>query len=254
MLVAFCTPYGGAASPAHFRAKAIVQNNCPGHKFLNAEVDLLIVSKARNQLVKAIPATVDVLWFVDSDVLLPPNAGELLDYLSTSPVVSGVYYGRRPPHLPQVYNRASPEDVAQAFLPVVTVPTTPFTADAVGAGCLVVKREIIGQIEEAHQKALEQARHVLETKKFPPDVRRLFTMAARLAPCFEFLEAIGEDFYFCAQLTHYLGIRPLVIPSVKCYHETLGAVGEEHYLANLRQGVQYSAQLAPEQGVLGRVG
>jgi len=254
MLVVFATPFGRPASPDHYRGKAVVQAASLSHTFTNAEADLMIVSKARNALIDVLPSEADVVWFVDADITLPVGAEVLLDYVQqpTSPVVSGLYFGRYPPHLPQVYNRAQPGPANFAFLPLVTIPDKPFYADAVGAGCLLVRMDVLRCLTEEHTKwqntVRKWGRSLMKrrdrrgsNRKVTLAVERALALGTALTPHWEFLEACGEDFYFCEQLRHYLGVRPLVVPSVECAHETVRQVTRADFQAALggSGGLQY---------------
>ena len=252
MHIVLATPTGGWMRAPHYRCKAIMQAQCPQHRFTHAEVDLLIVSKARNDLIKVLPDDADAIWFVDSDILLPTNAHTLVDYLEEHPVVSGLYFARKPPHLPQVYNRATPGNANFAFLPVITIPEEPFLADAVGAGCLLVTTEVLTAVAEKHAEWQDEVRDELDRVDFIPAIRRAAEMGASLSPYFEFLEAVGEDFYFCMQLQRYLGIRPLVVPVIECPHETIVPLGRSQFEANLGAGmVSYdTSRTALDRGVL----
>lgn len=252
MHIVLATPTGGWVRAPHYRCKAIMQAQCSGHRFTHAEVDLLIVSKARNDLIKVLPEDADAIWFIDSDVLLPTNAPLLIDHLKDHPVVSGLYFGRTPPNLPQVYNRATPGHANFAFLPVIDIPAEPFMADAVGAGCLLIQTQVLRDIADKHKAWQDEVRAELDRVDFLSSLRRAAELGASLSPHFEFLEAVGEDFYFCMQLQHYLGIRPLVVPAVECPHETIVPLGRAQFEANLGAGlVSYNATFPTEdRGVL----
>lgn len=249
MRIAYCTPFGAVSSPEHTRAKAIVQNTLLQHTFLNAEIDLHVVSKARNALVQIAQDQVDVLWFVDSDIRLPENAGKLLGYLNKSPVVSGLYFSRRPPYFPQVYNRALPALPAHAYLPRVAIPLEPFHADAVGAGCLLVTCDVLRQLHDAHEEWRGGVRAWMGDKRrrMPAAVKRAIELGLGLNGHFEFLECVGEDFYFCEMLWHYLRIRPLVVPEVLAGHEAVIPITNEHFSAYLERGLSFNSSF-PEGG------
>jgi len=252
MYIVFATPTGGTVRATHHRSKAQVQATCLQHTFSHAEVDLLIVSKARNALISALPPDADLVWFVDSDTILPPNAAELLTYIDKYPVVSGLYFARQPPHLPQVYNRVQPGTTNFAFLPLISIPDKPILADAVGAGCLLVRTEVLRELAEKHKAWQEEVREWLGTCDAPEAIRRAAGFGAQMWPYFEFLEQVGEDFYFCMQLQHFLGIRPLVVPSVQCIQESVALIGRQHFEAGLKAGqVNYSTtQAHQDRGVL----
>lgn len=258
MFIAFGTPFGGSASPAHYRHRAIVQASRLSDTFVSIEIDLAIVSKARNEIVEALPPNVDALWFVDSDILLPNNAGQLLDYLSDeTPVVSGLYFSRKPPHLPQVYFHATSDPYSFSYLPVIQIPPRPFFADATGAGCLIVRTDVLRELADRHQEAAAKAKEWLNScEAFKSEAlgpteeaaKHFLQMGLRLGAHFEFLQGVGEDFYFCNQLYRYLGIRPLVVPEVECGHEATVSITRAHFQASMGQGpVQYSAKLVSEQ-------
>jgi len=258
MLVCFATPFGKRPSSAHYRSKAQVQASRLADQFINVEVDLLIVSKARNTLVQAIPPEADVVWFVDSDIKLPANAGILLDYVKEHPVVSGLYFSRFPPFLPQVYNRVQPGVTDFAFVPVVNLPEEPFQADAVGAGCLVVQRRVLDAVAEKHaiwqgtaRAWLESHQKLQKTPKSPEwlAARRALELGLVLSAHWEFLEACGEDFYFCEQIRHHLDIRPFVVPSVECQHEGIRWVGRPDWESTLGQrGITFDADVSKISG------
>ena len=64
--------------------------------------------------------------------------------------------------------------------------------------------------------------------------------AMSLGPWFEFLGHVGEDFYFCEQLAE-IGIRPLLVPSVKCQHIGQVAYGIEHFNQAKANGIVQEA-------------
>lgn len=245
MFVTVCTPFGAVASPAHQRSLAIAQSNALSHTFMTAEIDLHIVSKARVDLLTVLPPQCDVAWFVDSDVLLPPNAATLLDYIEENPVVSGLYFARQPPHFPQVYNRAAPGFTTFAYLPIITIPVEPTHYDAVGAGCLAIRTDVIKEMASAHEAWKERVKEWANeptNEQLPSEVRRAVELGLSLNAHFEFLNVVGEDFWFCEQLYHYLNIRPLLVPSVECGHETSVAIGRGHFVEQLKAGVNFQQE------------
>lgn len=247
MRIALCTPHGALGSPEHYRRKAMVQSQLPGHSFTYVEIDMHIVSKARTMIVSAVPADVDVLWFIDSDILLPSNAGLLIRALDQHPVVSGLYFSRRYPHLPQVYNRVSPGLTSFIYLPWVNLPATPFYTDAVGAGCLIVRASVFHDLKDKHDAWRRTVERWTDrwVKRRKPSVEtqailRALQLGTSLTPWFEFLDVVGEDFWFCEALRFYLGLRVLVVPEVTCEHEAVRPVTRADWEAALQQGpMQY---------------
>lgn len=235
MKVAFCTPFGKPASPSHYRQKAIAQSKRLQDTFHLVEVEMMVVSKARNALLTAIPPDMDVAWFVDADIRLPDNAHTLLDLIEDHPVVSGLYFSRWPPHYPVVYNRAGAGDTTFAYFPFVNLPDKPFYADGVGAGCLLVRTWVFRKIAEEYDKWQAEVQEWKESHSMPPRVERAFNLGLGLDPYFEFLESVGEDLYFCEQLRYFLNMRPLVDPRVACEHEQTVPITRAHFEQYMRQ-------------------
>lgn len=252
MKIAFCTPFGKPASPSHYRQKAIVQSQCLAHTFQLAEVDMMVVSKARNSLLTALPPDVDAAWFVDADVRLPTNAHTLLDHLEDHPVVSGIYFSRHPPHFPVVYNRAGAGDTTFAYFPWTNIPDEPFYADGVGAGCLLVRTDVLGELAGKYEEWQQEVREWVEENPMPQRVQRAMDLGLSLTPYFEFLEAVGEDLYFCEQLRYFLGIRPYVIPSVCCEHEATVPISRQHFEASRQQQLHFNEGGKDAAGVYAR--
>lgn len=108
------------------------------------------------------------LFFVDADMMLPPNT--LVDLAKwNKDIVSGLYVGKQTPFVPV----ASRKDSTGAYVPLdsITKNTLLPNLDAVGGGCLLIKTEVLKKIPE---------------------------------PWFCFIEndvhgVLGEDYYFCAK-------------------------------------------------------
>ena len=238
MKIALLTPFGHYNTvPRHQRHVSAMQASMREHTFVHVEVDMNVVHKARNMLVDMIPDDVDVAWWVDSDVLLPANAPLLMHYLSDkSPVVSGLYVSRNGPNLPQAYTLAS--NSGHAYLPIVNIPNEPTYVDAVGLGCLVMYTKVFLDLSVAWQKRLRVMNTWLKRQTSCPDLE-MVSLAMGLSPYFEFLNKVGEDFYFCERLRD-IGIRPLLVPEVSCTHVGYADFTRDHYEANLAQGVNYN--------------
>lgn len=115
------------------------------------DADLMVVQvgfidEARNALVRemlAHPSGYTHLFFLDSDILLPPDA--LVRLLAGNlPIVSGLYRGRRPPHRPVAYVRAP----RGGYVPIPVRGGARRRVDAVGAGCLLIRREVLESVAE----------------------------------------------------------------------------------------------------------
>jgi hypothetical protein len=224
----------------------IAQASMLQHSFMHAEIDMNVVSLARNNIVESLHSDIDVTFWVDSDVVIPPNSGELLNYLTDeTPVVSGIYVSRRFPYFPQVYTKATVhKDGDHPYLPVLDIPDRPTLYDAVGAGFMMVKRWVFDKLAENSKRRddniknwLAKYRGAQDTEQFI-EVERALHLAMSLRPWFEFLGKVGEDFYFCERLAE-IGIRPLVVPTVWARHIGRMEFGQEHYEQVKRQNLTY---------------
>lgn len=224
MKVAVCTPHGGSVQPGWQRAISNVFSSTPNYEYVMIDVDMMIVGKARNMCVEAaIQAEADIAWFVDDDVYPPEGASILLDQVhSLGGIVSGMYFQRRPPYTPQAYQLANEENVKGMYWPYIDYPDNQiFEVDACGAGCLVITMEVLHAIREHASRVYKE-----ESEKI--SVPWLSTLVSKMSPWFEFLDAKGEDFYFCERAKD-AGFRIFMNSSVKCVHMGELPVGEEHF-------------------------
>jgi len=243
MRICWCTPYGMFFdTPESARRKDYVQSTMLEHMFLKSEIDMNVVSLARNTIVETVLAdeSIDVLWWVDSDILLPDNASELLQYVTDEcPVVSGLYISRRFPYFPQAYFKATHHERGNhPYIPLVDIPIAPTHVDAVGAGFMMVKRSVFIELAEQYDQDTAILQTYLDEVKPPGGVVRALHLAQSLKPWFEFLGRVGEDFYFCEQLAR-IGITPLLVPNVVAKHVGPQEIGLEQFLAMKQAGLVY---------------
>jgi hypothetical protein len=162
---------------------------------------------ARNQAaMNCLDSGCDYLFFLDSDVVPPPDAVERL-IARNVPVVSGVYARRSPPEtLPVAMINGqwlSPRLPKNKLLDV----------HLVGAGCLLVKREVLKALPplDAHR-----GKHWFDWR---------VDMRSTLPPG----RALSEDYSFCVHCWEH-GIPVKLDTSVRCVHQ-----GMADYIAG-RQG------------------
>lgn len=221
MIVGVCTPHGGLVQPLYIRNLAMMEDAWKHkHTFVHIEIESMIVGKARN-LVSALAREqkVDVVLFVDDDVLIPINAGELIDQAMEFGVVSGIYFNRRTPFNPQIYKAA--DEHGSAFWPIMDYPKEGdlFPIDAAGAGCLAVRSDIFDLLKASWENQLEDL----------PELPEPFDRILRgLSPWFEFLDRQGEDFYFSNRVRE-AGLQMYANPNVKCGHIGPMIYQEEHF-------------------------
>ena len=111
------------------------------------------VDRARCELVSmALNKGCDYIFFLDSDVLIPPNTiHELLDTLKNtkSKVATGVYFIKGEPHYP-VLRYYSDDDKKYSFHTTPLTPHQEFKVDGCGAGCLLIDTTIFKDLEEPY--------------------------------------------------------------------------------------------------------
>jgi len=147
------------------------------------------------------------LFFVDDDVIVPPNAYEILKSDNLD-IVSGMYYRRNEPLAPVAIVKYA--QGGQGWLPqwklgeIIPVYYT-------GAGCLLIKRK------------------VFETMPYP-----WFEWYCDRRDLPE-IERTSEDFTFCRKLEKY-GIVPYVDTRVQCKHCGLSKVTVDAKIGPLTAG------------------
>jgi hypothetical protein len=115
------------------------------HQVFGGELD-----HARNLAVKFFLKETDAthLFFLDDDVLLPPDAiVRLLQH--NLPVVSGLYYERGPPHRPIImdYPKIASGKHACLFRCLEDPPRAVTRCDIVPAGCLMIQRRVFRKLK-----------------------------------------------------------------------------------------------------------
>jgi hypothetical protein len=211
----------------------------------------MIVGKARNVLVQEVLAQspAEVIWFVDQDILLPAHAGVLIDQALKFNIMSGLYFNRHNPYTPQMYRLSPFPGEEGMYESLIKYPTAGFMhADAVGAGCLAIKRTVLEDMKVKHEARVQAAEALLKEKlqsngggRALVELGWLLTYARSLSPWFEFLDQKGEDFYFCERARE-CGYNIWVNLDVKCEHISQLNIGEGHF------------QYLRESGLLIRVG
>jgi len=216
---------GGLLPPEYFRHVLEMQQTALQHQFIYVEVDTVIVGKARSMIVEtALLNNPDVLFWVDSDTLIPPHASALIDQALELGVVSGVYYARRQPYTPQVYIQATEPTLHGMYWPDVELPESGLhRRDAVGHGCIAVRTDIYFRLQEAWDPRVLKAYEALEGVD-----QDIADMIRNFSPFYEFLDRKGEDLYFCERLRD-IGQDIWVNCDVQCLHLTDIPISKEHF-------------------------
>ncbi len=190
--------------------------------------NILPVDCAREYLVRAAinDCNPEYIFFLDSDVLLPPNAIPQLIQIARQkniPVLSGLYWnkgfgtqsGKMEPEEEQIpkpvaYLKDS-EDLSKGIInihPIVEEikpyldKNVDFEVDVVGAGCLLIKTDVFIKLEKSNPN-----KPFFQWGIFRKDENTGKPLLQ-----------VGEDQYFCDRLTRELGIRPYLTTAVQCNH------------------------------------
>lgn len=182
---------------------------------------------ARNAIVEDFLATdCDILWFIDSDVLPPHNAPDLITKYGEHWELAGIPYG--------VFMRAQPDDAAPSVVMCVyqrdekglhaaNCPQsgTGFVA-GLATGCMMIKREVFAQLETPYFEF-----------KYDPKTRYMTE---------------GEDLGFCRKVGDR-GYAFFTDYSMVCRHyKTVDLLDVSNYarmFAN-RSVASYDAQIRPQ--------
>lgn len=156
-----------------------------------------VVHHARNEIVKATltryPEATH-LFFIDDDVCVPPDG--LLRLLSHNlPVVTGLYVQRAAPMLPVVYRR----DKEGHHTHITKFCEGLQEVDACGAGCLLIRTDVLRAIEETGER------------------------------WFDYTGGISEDLSFCSRVKA-LGYPIVLDFDVKCTHLGILAASYEMFM------------------------
>jgi GT2 family glycosyltransferase len=169
-----------------------------------------MIAQARNQIVRTFihRHTADWLWFVDTDMVFPPD---ILDRLVASahprdrPIMGALCFSVTADFqaAPTIYMLRPDGDIGR----VLDYPRNKvIVADATGTGCVLIHRTVF----EAMRKAA-------------PPPWEWFVYATMGG------EPIGEDITFCLRAQE-LGIPTHVDTSIKCGHEKPVVIDETLYL------------------------
>ncbi len=143
------------------------------------------------------------IFFVDSDMVIPKDALIKL-FKEDKGIISGLYFHRNPPHEPHVYKIENSQlKTIQDYHKDNLVE-----CDAVGAGCLLIKREVFEKLNE----------HV----KFIDGQHQFFVTTP----------TVGEDIFFC-ELAKKHGFQIFSDTSVKCGHIELSVIEENDFIKTL---------------------
>lgn len=156
------------------------------------------IDRARNQLVETmLEKGCEWLFFLDSDVIVPPNIIEKL-MAHKQPIMSALYYRRYPPYNPSMWKLAEHPKPEGKYTPIMSFPKGEIVeADVIGMGACLIHRRVFEKLEP---------------------------------PWFKWTQGwekggVSEDFYFCEKAREK-GFRLLVDTSIVCKHVVEGLIYE----------------------------
>ena len=159
---------------------------------------------ARNELVeKALLDDPDYLWFIDSDMIIPPGALDAL-IKSDKDIVSALYYQRKPPFRPVV---CMMKDGKYRMLDMVKLNSI-FEVDIVGFGCVLVRKGVVEKMKSSNHGIY------FDFKNKGGDVT----------------EQLNEDMVFCEN-ARKLGFKVFLDSRVICKH--IGEIYVDENLSHL---------------------
>ena len=139
------------------------------------------------------------LLFVDSDMVIPKDALIKL-FKEDKDIISGLYFHRNPPHLPHLYKTEN-----DGLIPIQNYEKNKIVeADAVGAGCLLIKRSVFEKLSQ-FVKTADGAQQFFVTTP-----------------------TIGEDIFFC-ELAKKHGFKIFCDTSARCGHIELSVIEEKDF-------------------------
>ena len=168
----------------------------------------------------AVPFKFDYMLWVDDDVMVPETVVEQL-LATQGQVVSGLYFMRKPPHLPVAYNLVDDPAHPERFWNIQSYPdNSVIEVDATGMGCMLVATEVFRRMSEPWF-----AWQSMDARPDEHDHR-----------------SMGEDMYFTAK-ARSLGYKVLLSTGTICQH-----IGEYFYDETLFKSNQIHYYRRPPEG------
>jgi hypothetical protein len=213
-LLAVCIPHTGEVSSEWAMKLREIQFPAGTQLFMSRGMPIDVT---RETMVKsALDQGFEWIFFLDSDVILPPNAFENL-FSHHLPIINGMYKAKKPGgFFWAVWMKVKTPDNKEAFAPVATWTGRTIECDVIGTGCMLVHRSVFEKIRATYPHipwffwAKERSSEILDAMKLPDPL----------------LREVSEDFFFCL-LAKKCGYQIIVDTDVKCKHISVVAIGEE---------------------------
>ena len=201
----------------------------PAESLLKIDIEGQIVHRARNDITELALTKPewDWIWMVDDDMIFEPDvltrAQTTINKYPEVKILTGVYFEKRFPHTPQLYDIALEEEFKGKFWPVLDYrqrvgPGGLITVDSCGAGFLFIHREVIEIVKR---------------------------------PWFQFVDKLGEDFYFCRK-AQTAGYKIYCNVDMQATHLGVAEINESVF-AQVRPHLKRGTPISPSHGVVGAV-
>ena len=177
-------------------------------------------ARARNGLIQmlldhelSLGYRMEYVFWIDDDVVIPPDAlPKLMSH--NAPIVSGLYFMRKMPHLPVAYYEVKDPNNKGKFWSLDSFPENALIEiDAAGQGCVLIKREVYDSIpkpyyawrdaytdSDGNYNLTEEGVKVVEDRDRPSEDK-----------------SMGEDLYFFTKCRLH-GYKILLDTGVLCGH------------------------------------
>lgn len=110
-----------------------------------------LIYVARNNLaMRAIQMEADYVFWMDSDMVFPPDTlVRMMDFLENGnhTFVTGLYFRRVPPYSPVIFDQLDLDGESCAWSEFHKLPDIPFEVGACGFGCVLMKTEVIFDVQ-----------------------------------------------------------------------------------------------------------
>lgn len=174
-----------------------------------------LVYTSRDQLATdAISSGADYVFWLDSDMIFPPNVlNRLLEQIDNPDIdiISGLYFRRVEPYTPTIFDHLEVEDGTVKWNEFTHIPATPFEVGGCGFGCVLMPTDIFMAVQ-AEYKAM-----------FTP------------------INGVGEDLAFCWR-ARQLGYRIWCDPRIPLGHVGYTVVTKDFFLAYQAQKEKENAE------------
>ena len=144
------------------------------------------------------------LFFVDSDIIMPPRVLEML-LEHNMPIVGGLYWRRHPPTHPMAYKFKEGSGTQMDPLQINQISPMLTEVDGIGAGCLLIHRRVFEALKNSVRKM------IIPHEGYNTEVYEFFKYAATEPPY------LSEDLYF-SLICRLANFKIYVDASVNCGH------------------------------------